>query len=111
MSEQAIEETALDRHECLACGYVYEPEKGDNKRKIAPGTAFADLPVSWKCPNCSAPKAAFANVGEKDGPSGFKENLKYGFGVNTLKSDQKNLLIFGLLALFAIFFLSLYGLQ
>ena len=29
---------------CLACGYVYDPEKGDEAHGIAPGTAFEDLP-------------------------------------------------------------------
>ena len=29
---------------CLACGYVYDPEKGDPDSGIAPGTAFEDIP-------------------------------------------------------------------
>ena len=36
------------------CGYVYDPEKGDPDNGIAPGTAFADLPESWVCPDCGA---------------------------------------------------------
>jgi hypothetical protein len=44
-------------------------------------------------------------------PSGFEENLKFGLGVNSLTPGQKNLLIFGALALGFLFFLSLYGLQ
>ncbi|MFN6219940.1 MAG: rubredoxin, partial [Aphanizomenon sp.] len=43
--------------------------------------------------------------------SGFKENLGYGLGVNTLTPTQKNILIFGALALGFLFFISLYGLQ
>lgn len=63
MSEQAVANTELDRYECRACGYVYEPQKGDDKHDIAPGTSFAELPNSWKCPVCSAKKVAFTNIG------------------------------------------------
>jgi rubredoxin len=111
ISEEAVETPALDSFECRACGYVYEPEKGDDKRDIAPLTPFAELPINWRCPVCSAKKAAFANIGPVGKASGFKENLGFGFGVNTLTPGQKNLLIFGALAVGVIFFLSLYGLQ
>jgi hypothetical protein len=60
---------------------------------------------------CSAPKKSFSNIGVKGSPSGFKENLGYGLGVNTMTPAQKNLLIFGGLGLAFLFFLSLYGLQ
>ena len=111
MSNQAVDANALDRYECSACGYVYEPEKGDSKHDIAPGTSFEDLSVSWRCPVCGVRKSAFRNIGPKGSPSGFKENLGYGLGVNTLTPMQKNILIFGSLALGFLFFLSLYGLQ
>ncbi len=100
-----------DRYECRACGYVYEPNKGSSTGKIPPGTAFSDLPSVWRCPVCGASKVQFMNVGPIEGPSGFKENLGYGFGVNTLTPSQKNILIFGGLALGFLFFLSLYGLR
>ncbi|MDF5707882.1 MAG: rubredoxin [Nostoc sp. S4] len=111
MSEPAVETPVLDRYECRACGYVYEPEKGDDKNDITPGTAFAELPVTWRCPVCSAKKAVFANIGPAGTASGFKENLGYGLGVNNLTPIQKNVLIFGALAVAFLFFLSLYGLQ
>jgi rubredoxin len=110
-SEQAVETQVLDRYECRSCGYVYEPEKGDDKYDIPPGRPFAELPVNWRCPVCSAKKQAFANIGPAGQASGFRENLGYGLGVNTLTPTQKNLLIFGALALAFLFFLSLYGLQ
>ncbi len=99
-----------DRYECGACGYVYEPAKGDGN-EIAPGTPFEELPSDWRCPVCGARTRQFANVGPVGQPSGFKENLKYGVGVNTLTPGQKNLLIFGALALGFLMFMSLYGLQ
>lgn len=110
MSNQAIDAT-LDRHECLACGYIYEPTKGDDKSQIPPGTAFEDLSSNWRCPICGARKPQFRNVGVAGSPSGFQENLSYGLGVNRLTPGQKNILIFGGLVLVFIFFISLYGLH
>jgi rubredoxin len=101
----------MDQFECRACGYTYEPVKGDSTGNVAAGTAFDDLPVSWRCPVCGASRKQFSNIGPKDSPSGFKENLGYGFGVNTLTPGQKNILIFGALAAGFLFFLSLYGLR
>jgi rubredoxin len=100
----------LDRYECRACGYTYEPAKGDS-RTILAGVNFADLPANWRCPVCGANTQQFSNVGPTGKASGFKENLNYGFGVNTLTPGQKNSLIFGALGLAVLFFLSLYGLQ
>jgi rubredoxin len=111
MSEPAVETPVLDRYECRACGYVYEPEKGDDKHDIPSGILFAELPPDWRCPVCSAKKTAFANIGPAGTASGFKENLGYGLGVNNLTPTQKNILIFGALALGFLFFISLYGLQ
>ncbi|NEP15818.1 MAG: rubredoxin [Leptolyngbya sp. SIO4C1] len=101
----------MDQYECRACGYTYEPTKGDSQGNIAPGKPFEELPESWRCPVCGARKRQFSNIGPKGSPSGFKENLGYGLGVNTLTPGQKNILIFGALGLAVLFFLSLYGLR
>lgn len=101
----------MDRHECLSCGYTYEPVKGDNLGKVPSGVAFEDLDLKWRCPVCGARKTQFANVGPQGAPSGFKENLSYGFGVNAMTPGRKNLLIFGSLGIAIAFFLSLYGLR
>jgi rubredoxin len=108
---EALDPKSLDRFECGACGYTYEPVKGDNTGKIAAGTAFEDLGADWRCPVCGARKERFSNIGPVGNPSGFKENLGYGLGVNTMTPGQKNILIFGALAVFFIFFISLYGLK
>ena len=42
---------------------------------------------------------------------GFDENLDFGLGVNRMTPGQKNVLIFGSLALGFAFFLSLYSLR
>ena len=41
------------------CGYIYNPDKGDRKGKIAKGTQFKDIPDDWHCPVCGASKKAF----------------------------------------------------
>ncbi|MGB6017622.1 MAG: rubredoxin, partial [Nodosilinea sp.] len=51
----------MDRYECRACGYSYEPTKGDSQAKIPVGVAFEDLPLNWRCPVCSASKKQFSN--------------------------------------------------
>ena len=47
------------QYQCAICGYIYDPAQGDPANNIAPGTLFADLPDSWCCPLCGAPKDAF----------------------------------------------------
>jgi rubredoxin len=106
-----VDTSLIDCFECRSCGYTYEPAKGDPKNGIAPNTAFDDISIVWRCPVCSAKKSAFNNVGPKTTASGFKENLGYGFGVNTMTPSQKNVLIFTALALGIVFFLSLYSLN
>ncbi|MDH3240869.1 MAG: rubredoxin [Alphaproteobacteria bacterium] len=44
---------------CGDCDYIYDPEKGDPTQNVAPGTAFDDLPDTWECPECGAPKSEF----------------------------------------------------
>lgn len=44
---------------CLACGYIYDPEKGDPDSGIASGTAFEDIPDTWVCPICGVGKDMF----------------------------------------------------
>ncbi len=104
-------EEELHRHECGVCGYIYEPSTGDVKRNIPSNTAFESIAADWRCPVCNAKKKVFADIGIAAKPSGFTENLGYGFGVNVLTPGQKNLLIFGSLALAVIFFISLYALD
>lgn len=48
--------------ECMVCGYVYDPAKGDPGAGIPPGTSFEDLPEDWSCPDCGADKSMFEPV-------------------------------------------------
>jgi rubredoxin len=109
--EKTLAEQAPSSYECRSCGYVYVPSKGDNQGNIPAGTLFTDLPNDWRCPVCGVRKTQFVNIGAQGAPSGFAENLNYGLGVNRLTPAQKNILIFGALALGFLFFLSLYSLH
>jgi len=111
MSEPVVETEALDCYECRACGYIYEPDKGDNKNQVASGVPFTELPSNWRCPVCGVRTSQFENIGPVGKASGFQQNLSYGLGVNKLTPTQKNLLIFGGLGLGFLLFMSLYGLQ
>lgn len=44
---------------CIICGFIYDEAEGLPEHGIAPGTAFADLPDDWTCPECGSPKSAF----------------------------------------------------
>ena len=109
--ERSLTPLEMDCYECRSCGYTYEPAKGDSRSEIPPGVEFKQLPRDWRCPVCGASTTQFSNVGPAGTASGFKENLSYGFGVNTLTPAQKNVLIFGALGIAVLFFLSLYGLR
>ncbi|MEB3351678.1 MAG: rubredoxin [Cyanobacteriota bacterium] len=110
--EEAVEDPADHRFECRSCGYVYDPEEGVRKLGIEPGTPFLDLdPVGFRCPVCRSKVGAFRDIGPRNKPSGFEENLNFGLGVNRLTPGQKNVLIFGGFALAIAFFLSLYSLR
>ena len=114
--EKTLAEQATDplthRFECRSCGFVYDPEEGVKKLQIESGTAFQLLDASaFRCPVCRSRVGAFRDIGPRSKASGFEENLDFGFGVNRLTPGQKNVLIFGGLALGFGFFLSLYSLR
>ena len=50
----------MRKYVCDACGYIYDPDKGDPSGNIPPGTAFEDLPDSWVCPECGVGKDMFS---------------------------------------------------
>ena len=55
-------ETSMKAYMCLICGFVYDEEEGDPEAGIAPGTRWADVPLSWRCPDCGAGKEDFEMV-------------------------------------------------
>ena len=52
----------MEKYKCTVCGYIYDPVKGDSTQSIKPGTAFADLPDSWVCPECGVSKDMFEKI-------------------------------------------------
>lgn len=50
------------KYKCNVCGYIYDPEKGDDIGGIPPKTRFEDLPEDWVCPVCGATKDEFSPV-------------------------------------------------
>ena len=52
------------KYTCDVCEYVYDPAVGDPDQGIEPGTAFADLPDDWVCPECGVGKDDFSPEGE-----------------------------------------------
>lgn len=95
---------ATGKFECQACGFIYDEAKGDQKKGILPGTKFETI-ERFRCPDCGANKKYF--VADTEIISGFKENLNYGIGTNTLTGGQKANLIYG--GLFAGFLLFMSG--
>ncbi len=54
-------ENEVPKYRCPICGYVYDPEVGDENAGVISETQFADLPEDWTCPLCRAPKSSFTN--------------------------------------------------
>jgi rubredoxin len=52
----------MKSYECTACGYVYDPKRGDPAGGIKPGTPFEELPDDWVCPSCGLAKDMFDPV-------------------------------------------------
>ena len=44
----------MQKYTCDICGYIYDPAIGDPANGVESGTAFADLPSGWVCPECGA---------------------------------------------------------
>ena len=63
MSEvEETSKTQLSKYICLDCGWVYDPELGDEDGGIPPGTPFEQIPDNWKCPVCNKGKGAFEKM-------------------------------------------------
>jgi len=60
--DKTKEQGKSEKYSCKVCGYVYDPEKGNPDNGIKPGTAFEELPDTWVCPICGAPKGEFEKI-------------------------------------------------
>jgi rubredoxin len=52
----------MDKYECTACGYIYDPAVGDPDNGVPAGTKFEDLPDGWVCPQCGVGKEFFSKL-------------------------------------------------
>lgn len=55
----------MQKYECAACGYIYDPAEGDPDNGVKPGTPFEDIPGDWVCPFCEAEKSQFETFNEE----------------------------------------------
>jgi GntR family transcriptional regulator / MocR family aminotransferase len=56
---------AQRRFICRGCYFIYEEANGLPQQSIKPGTQFADIPVTWRCPDCGTDKSTFRPYVEK----------------------------------------------
>jgi GntR family transcriptional regulator/MocR family aminotransferase len=56
---------AQRRFICRGCYFIYEEANGLPRQSIRPGTAFADIPANWRCPDCGTEKTTFRPYVEK----------------------------------------------
>lgn len=58
-----MESTVVMRaYMCVICGFIYEEEKGLPQHGLAPETRWEDIPDTWRCPDCGAPKSDFEMI-------------------------------------------------
>jgi GntR family transcriptional regulator/MocR family aminotransferase len=50
---------AQRRFICRGCYFVYEESTGLPQQSILPGTPFAAIPSTWRCPDCGTEKTTF----------------------------------------------------
>jgi rubredoxin len=53
------EKQRMDSYQCMICGHVYDPGRGEPSVNIPAGTDFSDLPGGWRCPVCQASPEKF----------------------------------------------------
>lgn len=59
MSEFTTKKLDNTKMVCPGCFFIYTPIDGDQESGILPGTLFAEIPETWKCPICSGEKDTF----------------------------------------------------
>lgn len=52
----------MRKWKCQQCGFEYDEAAGLPADGIAPGTRWEDIPDTWTCADCGAPKSDFAMV-------------------------------------------------
>lgn len=52
-------ENIMKKYVCTVCGYIYDPEVGEESANVAAGTAWEDVPEDFLCPLCGVGKDQF----------------------------------------------------
>ena len=50
------------KYMCVVCGWIYDEELGAPDEGLAPGTRWEDVPDTWVCQDCMAPREDFEMV-------------------------------------------------
>ncbi|GAA0727772.1 hypothetical protein GCM10009430_36170 [Aquimarina litoralis] len=56
------EKTEIEVYQCKHCQTIYDPSIGDTVSGILSGTDFSELPETYQCPLCDAPKEDFEKM-------------------------------------------------
>tara|TARA_B110000967_G_C18478896_1_gene361140 strand:- start:14 stop:583 length:570 start_codon:yes stop_codon:yes gene_type:complete len=56
------ETTELEVYQCIDCFTIYDEGYGDSTQNISPETLFNELPESYECALCEAPKTNFKKI-------------------------------------------------
>ena len=77
-------------YRCEACGYIYDPARGEPKNGIPPGTAFEDLPKTYTCPVCGNAKIGKTAFNPMEAPSGMYRCIACGYVYDPDRGEPKN---------------------
>lgn len=62
IAETISGDAIVHKWQCLVCGLIYDETEGMPEEGIEPGTAWADIPDDWECPDCGVRKESFQMV-------------------------------------------------
>ena len=82
--------TQLTPYVCEACGYIYDPARGEPKNGIPPGTAFEDLPATYTCPVCGKAKIGKTAFMALEVASGRYRCIACGYFSDPARGEPKN---------------------
>jgi rubredoxin len=52
----------MKKWQCFFCGFIYDEALGLPEEGINPGTAWADIPEDFVCPDCGSSKSDFEMI-------------------------------------------------
>jgi len=55
----------MKKYKCGNCGYVYDPEEGDELNGVEQGTDFRGILEGWVCPVCFSAKEEFREIDDE----------------------------------------------